>query len=129
MALQHKCPFLPPHPQGFHRPRGTRSGLSFPLLISPDVKRCCSGEQLEKSPILLALPHLPRSPGLQVPGGTEELPGGIRPFMLVEKWPPLCQVPTLAALSAGPVLMSSTCLPRPQTPAPACCFTQTQVTP
>lgn len=90
-----------PHPQGFCRLRGTCRGLSFPPLVSPDVKRYCSGEQPEKSPILLAPPHLPRRGGLQVPGRTEELPGSVRPFTLVEKWPPLCQVPTLAAPSMG----------------------------
>lgn len=116
-------------PQGFHRLRGTRSGLSFPPLVSPDVKRCCSGEQFEKSPILFAPPHLPRSPGPQVPSGAEEMPRNVRTFMLLEKWPPLRQVPTLATLSGSLVLMSSTCLPRPQTPAPAHNVTLQQVSP
>lgn len=91
-----------PHPQGFHRRRGTRGGLSFPPLLSPDVKRGCSVEQPKKSPILLAPPHLPRSRGLQVPDRTSELPGSVRPFTLIEKPPPLCQVPTLAAPSVAP---------------------------
>ena len=80
MALQHKLLSCQPHPQGFHRRRGTRGGLSFPPLLSPDVKRGCSGEQPKKSPILLAPPHLPRSPGLQVPDQTSELPGSVRPI-------------------------------------------------
>lgn len=132
MALGHKRPFLSPTPshlQGFHRPRGTRSGLSLPLLIPPDVKRCCSGEQLEKSPILFALPHLPRSPGLQVPCGTKELPGSVRPFTLVEKWPPFCQVPALAAPSAGACSHQRHLSARTSNSSGRPKFTQMQVTP
>lgn len=69
---------------------------SVPCLFhrsSPQMSRdVVPGNSLRKAPFSSLLLTCQEAPARRCLVEAKELPEGVRPFMLVEKWPPLCQV-------------------------------------